>query len=268
MVLTGLSLLFMLFVVASGASQTSPLKDTYFLQADTTLITGARATSQWTFFHICGVGNQNCGAVVPAIPFGYAWASHPSFAPADLIGDQGNGTTSSYYYYMWRFGWVFYLLAFIFNWISFFTGFMACFGRLGNIIAGLANAVTLAFFTLAVILMRSVPLQSTASSDEREADRIVTFSATFVNARNAFLNVRRNAQIGSYAFGFSWTAWIFLIIATVLFFLGAKKDRSHHSGTGHNSRRAWRRKSSPKGSTHGSRASGESRSKRSREAYA
>ncbi len=58
------------------------------------------------------------------------------------------------YYLMWRFGWVFYLLSFIFNWITFFAGFLACFGRLGSAVSALLTLVTLFFYTLAVSLMR------------------------------------------------------------------------------------------------------------------
>jgi hypothetical protein len=144
----------MLFVVLSGTARSTPLDRTYFLQADTTLISGARGISQWNFFYICGRDNWNCGSPVPALPFGYAWAARPSFAPAELIGDLGSGTTSSYYYYMWRFGWVFYLLSLIFTMVSFFAGFLAFFGRLGAAISGMITLITFVFYTLAVVLMR------------------------------------------------------------------------------------------------------------------
>lgn len=49
-------------------------------------------------------------------------------------------------------------------------------------------------------------------------------STTFVKARNAFLADNRTATIGKYAFGFSWGAWVALLIATVLFFLGTRRS--------------------------------------------
>ncbi len=154
MVFVGLSLLFMFFVILGGTTTGAPLKYTWFLQATTIGITGARPVSQWNFFYICGYNNIQCSSSVPAIPFGYAWSSNPSFAPAELVGDQGNNTTSRYFFYMWRFGWVFYLLSFIFNVVAFLTGFLACFGRIGSAVSALITLVTLFFYTLAVILMR------------------------------------------------------------------------------------------------------------------
>ena len=76
----------MFFVVLSGVTNSTPLNKTYFLQADTGSISGARPVSQWTFFYICGSGNRNCGKPVPALPFGYAWSSHPTGAPDSLVG--------------------------------------------------------------------------------------------------------------------------------------------------------------------------------------
>lgn len=62
------AIVLMLFVILSGVKNTTPLNKTYFLSADTSNISGARSISQWTYFHICGAGNKNCGAAVPALP--------------------------------------------------------------------------------------------------------------------------------------------------------------------------------------------------------
>ena len=43
--------------------------------------------------------------------------------------------------------------------------------------------------------------------------------------RNVFHSEGRDAQIGSYAFGFAWGAWAALLVATVLFFIAARKRR-------------------------------------------
>jgi hypothetical protein len=80
------ALVLMFFVVLSGVTSTTPLNKTYFLQADTSSIPGARALSQWTYFYVCGEGNTNCGAAVPALPFGYAWVADSTGAPSSLIG--------------------------------------------------------------------------------------------------------------------------------------------------------------------------------------
>jgi hypothetical protein len=75
------------FVVLSGVKNTTPLNKTYFLQADTSSIAGSgRAISQWTYFYVCGAGNQDCGRPVPDLPLGYAWVGGSAGAPAPLIG--------------------------------------------------------------------------------------------------------------------------------------------------------------------------------------
>ena len=81
------SIVLMFFVVLSGVSYTTPLKSTYFLRADTSGLPGTtRAVSQWTYFYICGEGNQDCGTPVPALPFGYAWRGDNAGVPAGLTG--------------------------------------------------------------------------------------------------------------------------------------------------------------------------------------
>jgi hypothetical protein len=75
------------FVVLSGVTHTTPLKQTYFLQADTSTIAGSgRAVSQWTYFYVCGADNQDCGKPVPDLPFGYAWVGGSAGAPEALTG--------------------------------------------------------------------------------------------------------------------------------------------------------------------------------------
>jgi len=81
------SIVLIFFVVLSGVKNTSPLSKTYFLQADTSSIAGSgRAVSQWTYFYVCGAGNQDCGNPVPALPLGYAWVGGSAGAPAALVG--------------------------------------------------------------------------------------------------------------------------------------------------------------------------------------
>jgi hypothetical protein len=207
-----------LFIFLAGVSNSTPLNNTYFLSADTSGISGARDRTQWTYFYMCSPGNVDCSGAWPAPGFGWAWDANPTGAPAELVGDQGNSTTSSYYYLMWRFGWVFYLISLFFAVVAFFAGFLACCGRLGSALAGLTSAVALFFFTIAVSLM----------------------TATFVKARNAFLADGRDAIIGTYAFGFSWGAWAALLIASVLFFLGSRAGKDGVSSGGG---RRWGRRS-------------------------
>lgn len=142
-------------------------------------------------------------------------------------------TTSMYYFYMWRFGWVFYLMSLFFAVMAFFTGFLACCGRLGSALAGLVSLTALFFYTIAVSLMTYVlPLSNRDLLYEWYAD--LYDSATFVKARDAFRADNRTASIGTWAFGFSWGAWAALLIATVMFFLGTRRN---DTGT----TRTWRR---------------------------
>jgi hypothetical protein len=141
------------FVILAGVTNTTPLNKSHFLRADTSGITGARPITQWTYFYMCGDNNLDCGSAAPDPPFGSAWSGNPSNAPAELIGSHGGNTTSQRYFYMWRFGWVFFLLTLLFSTITFFTGFLACFGRLGAAISGLMSIISLFFFTIGVSLM-------------------------------------------------------------------------------------------------------------------
>lgn len=144
------------FVVLSGTTKTSPLDSTYFLQADTGGITGARDVSQWTYFYICSPNNANCTKASPAMPFGHAWADNADNIPAGIGGGFAGNTTSKFYFYMWRFGWVFYLIGLFFAVIAFFTGFLACCGRLGSAVSGLVSLTALFFYSVAVSLMTCV----------------------------------------------------------------------------------------------------------------
>jgi hypothetical protein len=67
--------------------------------------------------------------------------------------DHAKGTTSTHYYYLWRFGWVFYLLALFFDVIAFFTSLLAPCSRLASGLSGLVLSIALFFFTLATSLM-------------------------------------------------------------------------------------------------------------------
>ncbi|KAI0835473.1 SUR7/PalI family-domain-containing protein [Hypoxylon sp. FL0890] len=200
------SLVMLWFIILSAVTTTSPLSQTYFLSADTSGITGARPVTQWAYFYICGEGNLDCSPAAPAPPLGWAWSGNPTNAPEALVGSHGGDTTSFYYYYMWRFGWVFYLITLVFSVLAFFAGFIACCGRLGSAIAGLTALVALFFHTIATSMM----------------------TAVFVRMRNVFIANGRTASLGQYAFGFCWGSWTALLIATILFCIGI---RGGDSGT-------------------------------------
>lgn len=147
------ALLLMFFVILAGVTDSTPLNKIYFLQADTSGITGARNTSRWLYFYVCNERNQNCWGAWPAPPFGWAWSRAAANVPDGLGGSHGRGTTSFYYFYMWRFGWVFYLMSLFFVALAWFGAWLACCGRLGSAIASLLSFIGLFFFTIAVSLM-------------------------------------------------------------------------------------------------------------------
>ncbi|KAI0437493.1 SUR7/PalI family-domain-containing protein [Xylaria telfairii] len=216
----GGTVVLLFFVVLSGITRISPLRQTYFLSADTSGISGARPISQWTYFRICGEDNTDCSRSWPDPPVGWAWSKNPTgdSLPERIIGSYGDGTTSQQYFYLWRFGWVFYLLALVFAVFAFFTGFLACFGRLGHAIAAMMSFVALFFHTIGAALM----------------------TATFVRMRDQFNLAGRSARLGEYAFGFTWGAWAALFIATALFCIGMRGNKDGHVG----SRSRWGRRSS------------------------
>ncbi|KAH6973587.1 SUR7/PalI family-domain-containing protein [Ilyonectria sp. MPI-CAGE-AT-0026] len=217
LLLTAASIVLLFFIILPGVSDTAPLNKTYFLRADTQGISGARATTQWTYFYFCGPNNKDCGSAHPAPAFGRAWDSHPDSAPSELVGSHGGHTTSSKFFYMWRFSWVFILITLFFEVLTFFSGFLACCGRLGAAISGLVSFVALFFSSLAMALM----------------------TATFVLARNAFHSDNRSAKVGAYAFGFAWGSWAALFLATMLFCVGMRGGDKQSSSGG----RSWGRRS-------------------------
>ena len=54
---------------------------------------------------------------------------------------------------MWRFGWVFYLIALVFDVLAFFTSLLAPMSRLASGLSGLIIGTALFFFTFAASLM-------------------------------------------------------------------------------------------------------------------
>ncbi|PKS09612.1 hypothetical protein jhhlp_004230 [Lomentospora prolificans] len=188
LILTGTALLFLFFLILSGVRNSTPLNKTYFLQADTNGISGARDVTRWTYFYMCGQENAHCGKARPAPAFGKAWDSNAAGVPSNLMGSHGGDTTSGYYFYMWRFGWVFFLIALFFTTLAFFASFLACCGRIGSLLLGL-------------------------------------FSSSAI-ARNAFRHNGRRANIGTYAFSWAWAGWAALLLASLLFCCGIRKKES------------------------------------------
>jgi hypothetical protein len=149
---------------------------------------------------------------------------------------------------MWRFGWVFFLLAMFFEVLAFGAGFLALCSRLGSALTGLISLVALVFLTVAVSLMTYVPpplppspVLFPSSAKMHRTDRVCHDSATFVKMRNVFVSEGRDASIGKWAFGFGWGAWAALLISTVLFCLSRRKrsDAAAVAPVAARPRRVW-----------------------------
>lgn len=136
----------------SGAINHNPINKFYFLQASTGGIPDVRNPSRWTFFAICGVDpttgiNDNCGAVVPALPFD----PPRNFGTTDGVPEQFVGTNM--YYLLSRFMFAFYLIALFFAAIALLSGLLALCSRLGGYLSAMTTFVALFFQALAAALM-------------------------------------------------------------------------------------------------------------------
>jgi hypothetical protein len=199
--------LFMFFLVLSGAiKHTTPFDKTYFLEARTQGIEGAREVSRWTFWGVCD-NQHNCQGAHTLPSIGDAWPSNPQGAPSELVGSHDGNTTSYKYWIMWRFGWVFYLISMFFMLVSLAIGLLAMCTRIGGILAALSLIVALVFQGIASSLM----------------------TATFVKARNAFNRSGYQAKLGRWGFAWSWTAWFCLLVSLIMFLLSAKSSSTGNS---------------------------------------
>lgn len=139
------------FIILSGTHiYKTPVDLVYFLQADTSGITGAANPARWTYFSVCGVDggrNADCGKIHAA----------QAFSPATNFGTT-TGVASAFigthkYYYLSRFAWAFYIIALFFAVIAFFVSILAICTRLGSYLTGMMTIIALFFQTLAAALM-------------------------------------------------------------------------------------------------------------------
>lgn len=141
-----------IFTILSGAINSAPINQFYFLQAATNSIPNARNPSRWTFFAICGRDpstghNANCGAIVPALPFD----PPRNFGTTENVPQQFVGTHM--YFYLSRFMFAFYLIALFFAACALLTGLLALCSRLGGYLSALTVSIALFFQTLAAALL-------------------------------------------------------------------------------------------------------------------
>lgn len=197
------------FIILSGVNS-SPVNKVYFLQASTDGINQPPANdrlrnpARWTFLAICGVVNGlngDCTSKSAALPFD----------PTRNFGtDQGVPApllAGSYYFYLSRFAWVFYLIAVFFAVVAFFLSIFALFARLGAYITGLSAFIAVFFQALAASLM----------------------TAWVVKGRSAWQSVGNDAKIGEYAMGFTWGTFAAWFLASLFFCIGGSVGNNKSS---------------------------------------
>ncbi|KAF9735299.1 hypothetical protein PMIN06_000618 [Paraphaeosphaeria minitans] len=211
-------LLLQWFLILSGGVNSSPEDQFYFLQASTNGIGGARNPSRWTFWAICGVDgsghNTNCGSPTPALPFD----PPRNFGTQSNIPESFLGTHK--YYYLSRFMFAWYLIAFFFAHIALFTGLLALFSRLGGYLSALTTFVAMFFQALGAALM----------------------TAWVVQGRNVWRSNGFDAHIGTKLMAFAWTSFFCYFLASLLFCIGGTVDRES-SGSSRMSRKRSTRSS-------------------------
>lgn len=203
------ALVLMFLVMLAGTRERNPLNQIYFFRADTGGIPNAPPVSQWTMWNRCEPDvsgrNTNCLSPRPAYPF-----DPPSnFGTGENVPENFIGT--SRYFYLTRFMFAFFLISMFFAVCAFFTGLLSLISRLGGALSGLLALTALFFFSCVAALMTSA----------------------YVLGRRNFRNAGRATSIGVKAFAFVWTAWVCLLLASILYFtiLGTgRKDRTTTTG--------------------------------------
>ncbi|QIW99206.1 hypothetical protein AMS68_004724 [Peltaster fructicola] len=190
-------ILLQFFVILSGSVYSTPENSIYFLEASTNGVSGAQNPTRWTYLALCGAdsngNNANCGSTAPAIPFNPPQNFNTnSGLPDDFVNHQ------NYYYYLSRFAWVFYLIALFFAVIAFLVSIIALCSRLGAYLVGSSTFLAMFFQALAASLM----------------------TAWTVQGRNAFLAAGQSADLGKYAYGFTWATFACWFLATLFFCVG------------------------------------------------
>ncbi|SCW00767.1 LAFE_0C11540g1_1 [Lachancea fermentati] len=179
--LAGTTLLLIL-IVLSGAINDYPVDRFYWVQGDTSNISGAPALSRWTFWGVCdrnSSGSTVCSDLSPAYPI----------SPVDNFGTTVNVPSDfvdnrSTFYYLTRFSFCFFWIALAFIGIAFLL----------YAISWCSYAFTKVVFILvtvgALVDMAAVSCQTAAS----------------VMARNAFHNANLSSDIGASLFGIAWAS--------------------------------------------------------------
>ncbi|KAK5164273.1 Eisosomes component [Saxophila tyrrhenica] len=199
-----------LFIILSGAINTLPMNQVFFLQAETNGISGSSNNpvpnpARWTYFAVCGArngNNANCGPVTAALPF------DPRRNFQTMNGLPQGFRNNDDYYYESRAAWAFYIIALFFAVMALFLSLLALCSRLAAKFTGMMALIAVVMQAVAAGLM----------------------TAWTVQARDAFRSNGQSASLGKYGYGFSWAAFACWLIAAVLLCVGGSGDRGDSSG--------------------------------------
>ncbi|KAH3675027.1 hypothetical protein WICMUC_002859 [Wickerhamomyces mucosus] len=183
--------LLLIFIVLSGAVDHFPFTTFYWIQADTSSISGAPSISRWTFWGLAENEDNRSKSITlsPAYPF----------SPVDNFNETTNIPTDfidnrDVYFYLSRFAFAFYWVALAFTVVSLVVS-------------------AFSIFSLSVIKVNgwlvSIALLFAAGATSFQ-------TAIIVKGKQAFSNSNIYAKIGPALLGVAWASVAVLII---LFFL-------------------------------------------------
>ncbi|SCV02095.1 LANO_0F15170g1_1 [Lachancea nothofagi CBS 11611] len=178
--------LLLILIILSGSTTSFPVNRFYWLEADTSGITGAPDQSaRWTFWGLCtrdsSSGDVTCPTLAPAYPisprdnFGSAPASE---LPTSFVDSRAT------YYYLTRFSFCFFWVALAFMGVAFLL----------YVISWCSYAFTKVVFILAAV----GALFDTAA--------VSCQTAATVMARNAFKHSNRSASLSATLMGIAWAS--------------------------------------------------------------
>lgn len=161
----------------AGAVDKNPTNKFYFLQAGTSGLGNAAATTRWTFWNACSVvnGRNACPKAHPAYPFepnrnfatsmSFGYDIARCFAMRTFSGGiHGLMSTDSgrKYYLETRFAFAFILIGLFFAVCALFLGLIALFSRIGSFLSSITCYVALLFQTITAALITYVSSQTHA----------------------------------------------------------------------------------------------------------
>lgn len=200
----GLTLL-LVFIILSGVIDSSPINKFYWVQADTSSISGAPALSRWTYWGLSENTNGVNQFVVrePAYPI----------SPVDNFGTTDGIPTDfvdnrNTYYYLSRVAWGCYIVALA---ATFFYLVFSVFALCSTTIA----------LTSSVLIILSFVFTFAATA---------MYTAVAVLTRNKFNNAGMSAKVGPAMMGIAWASCALVLILFLISFghicaIGYKKHR-------------------------------------------